>query len=299
MSSNTLGRAAVIGTGNIGTDLIYKILRSPLLTPAYFVGRNKNSRGLSIVKDLDVPISSEGISFLENNPDEYDYVFDATSASSHVTNNKVFSRLGKIVVDLTPAKIGKYCVPSVNIDDCLTEQNVNLVTCGGQASLPVVATLSKVLENIEYIEVVSSISSASAGIATRENIDEYLETTEHAIRLFGKTSNVKAILNINPAVPHVNMQTSIYVKARYADIATVQEAVENVAQQVRDHVPGYQIVVKPNEISPGLIMLSLTVIGKGDYLPSSAGNLDIINCAAVAALERRHVHESMQRENNL
>ena len=290
MASFSPSRVAVIGTGNIGTDLIFKVRRSKHLHPAFFVGRNLDSRGMGIVKELDIPCSAEGISFLEDHKDDYDYVFDATSASSHRVNNDILRKLGKVVIDLTPAKIGKYCIPSVNMEECLYEQNLNLVTCGGQACIPIIARLSKVVKNIEYIEVVSSISSASAGIATRENIDEYLVTTEHAIKMFSTTDNVKAILNINPAIPYVHMQTSIYVKSKKLDIERIYLEVEDIASEVRRHVPGYQIVVNPEEIEPGLCMLSLTVIGKGDYLPESAGNLDIINCAAIAILERRHSH---------
>jgi acetaldehyde dehydrogenase len=281
-------RVAIIGTGRVGTDLLYKALSSPHLDPVLFVGRNHDSEGLRIAKDLGVEVSSDGVDFLRENSGSFDYVFDATSAQSHRKHNAVFQQTQKFVVDLTPAKVGTLCVPSINLADSVRYQNVNMITCGGQAALPLAHAIRNSTNEIDYIEVVSSISSKSSGLATRENIDEYLTTTESSLILFSKARRTKAILNINPAYPDVCMQTSIYAYAKYDDFEKVAAAVAGAEEVVKRYVPGYEIVLRP-VIDKDRITLSLTVHGKGDYLPKYAGNLDIINCAAIAVAEHKHM----------
>jgi acetaldehyde dehydrogenase len=271
---NGKSRVAIIGTGRVGTDLLFKALSSPHLDPVVFVGRNHDSEGLRIAKDLGVEVSS-------------DYVFDATSAQSHRRHNAVLQPAGKFVVDLTPAKLGTLCVPSINLADSVRHQNVNMITCGGQAALPLAHAIRSAVSEIDYIEVVSSISSKSSGLATRENIDEYLTTTESSLMLFSKARRAKAILNINPAFPDVCMQTSIYAYATFDDFDRIGAAVAGAEEVVKRYVPGYEIVLLP-VIDKDRITLSLTVHGRGDYLPKYAGNLDIINCAAIAVAEYKH-----------
>jgi len=288
---NGKSRVAIIGTGRVGTDLLFKALSSPHLDPVLFVGRNHDSEGLRIAKDLGVEVSSGGIEFLQENSDGFDYVFDATSAQSHRRHNAALQPAGKFVVDLTPAKLGTLCVPSINLADSVRHQNVNMITCGGQAALPLAHAIRSATSEIDYIEVVSSISSKSSGLATRENIDEYLTTTESSLMLFSKARRAKAILNINPASPDVCMQTSIYAYAKFDDFERIGAAVAGAEEVVKRYVPGYEIVLLP-VIDKDRITLSLTVHGRGDYLPKYAGNLDIINCAAIAVAEYKHTATS-------
>ena len=278
-------KVGIIGSGNIGTDLLIKLMRSEKLESGPFIGRNLASSGISLAKSLGAEVSAEGISFIEKNPDCCDIVFDATSAKDHVKHAEIFERLGIIAIDLTPAKIGKMCVPAVNVEDCLLSRNVNMVTCGGQASIPIAHALGITQDSIDYIEVVSSISSRSAGPATRLNLDEYIHTTELGIQKFSGAARTKAILNLNPAVPCINMQTTIFAKVANPKLEELSVAVAKIAKQIREYVPGYEVIVGPI-IENGRIVVMVRVKGLGDYLPAYAGNLDIINCAAIAMAEK-------------
>lgn len=284
-------RVAIIGTGRVGTDLLFKTLSSCYVEPVAFVGRNRNSEGLSIARDLGIEVSSDGIDFLRENADSFDYLFDATSADSHRLNNIVFQQIQKFIIDLTPARLGHFCVPSINLRESARHSNVNMITCGGQAALPLAHALRQSTSDIEYLEIVSSISSRSAGIATRENIDEYLTTTETSLIRFSGTKRAKAILNINPAYPDVCMQTTVYAYAIFGDFEKIAACVSAMEKAVKRYVPGYEIVLPP-VLDKDRITLSLTVHGRGDFLPKYAGNLDIINCAAVAVAEYKHQADS-------
>ena len=275
---------AILGSGNIGTDLLLKIQRSPYLECKLFVGRNLGSPGLTTASALGVPISDKSISAIVDNPDCCEIVFDATSARDHLKHWPLLQRLGKRVIDLTPSRVGKMCIPAVNLEECLEEQNVNMVTCGGQASVPLAHVIGKTQDNVEYVEVVSSISSRSAGPATRINIDEYIETTETAVRHFSGAKRSKAILILNPAVPCIDMQTTIFAKVAEPRIELLKMAVDSMVAKIREYVPGYQIILGPI-IQNGRIVIMIRVQGLGDYLPKYAGNLDIINCAAIAMAE--------------
>lgn len=277
-------KVAILGSGNIGTDLLLKILRSPLLECGVFIGRNLNSAGLSKAASLGVRISDRSVDAIIQDPDCCDLVFDATSAMDHIRHWPILQKLGKIVIDLTPAKIGVMCVPAVNLDQCLEQQNVNMVTCGGQTSIPMAYLIGKTHPNAEYIEVVSSIASRSAGPATRINLDEYIETTQNAIQSFSGCKRSKAILVLNPAVPCVDMQTTIFAKVREANLDELKTLVTEMVESIRRYVPGYQIVTGPL-LENNRIVIMVKVQGLGDYLPRYAGNLDIINCAAIAAAE--------------
>lgn len=277
-------KTAIIGSGNIGTDLLIKILRSKSLSCGAFIGRNLSSQGIQKAIQLGVPVSSDGIDYIVNNPDCCEIVFDATSASSHLVHAPILEKLGKRVIDLTPAKLGGMCVPAVNLEQSLNLTNVNMVTCGGQASLPLVRSIGETQVGIDYIEVVSSIASRSAGPATRLNLDEYIHTTEEGIKFFSGAKRTKAILNLNPAVPCINMQTTVLAKVENPDIEKLKPVLKHYIDKVRKYVPGYELIVGP-VLENGRIFMSIRVKGLGDYLPEYAGNLDIINCAAIAMAE--------------
>lgn len=283
-------RAAIIGSGSIGIDLMYKAIRSTHLDLCVVVGRNKDSSGLAMAKEAGIETSHEGISYLASHINEVDIVFDATSAKGHLANNEFFKKATVLAIDMTPAKIGQLCVPSINLQQIESASNVNLVTCGGQASIPLAYTLSRAFTSLEYIEVASTIASNSAGMATRENINEYMVTTEHALEQFTGAKQVKAILNINPAKPGITMQTTVFAKGDYQDLQAVREGVNDMIERVRTYVPGYELVLEPVE-TKGCLALSVIVRGSGDYLPPYAGNLDIINCAAIAVAEDRVIKQ--------
>lgn len=277
-------KVAILGTGNIGTDLLVKVLRSPMLECGAFVGRNLSSPGMSKAVKLGVTVSNEGISYIEKNPSCCDLVFDATSAIDHRQHAVVLERLGKRVVDMTPAQVGDLCCPAVNMAECLDSRNVNMITCGGQASVPIAYALGRTHADIDYIEVVSSIASRSAGPATRRNLDEYIHTTEKALQRFSGCRRAKAILNLNPAQPCVNMQTTLLAKVARPDIDGFAAVLKDALAVVRSYVPGYEVLVGPILENDRVIVMA-RVKGLGDYLPAYAGNLDIINCAALAIAE--------------
>lgn len=276
--------AAVLGSGNIGTDLAIKLRGSALVECAALIGRSFSSSGLARAQAEGIPVSAAGVSHILDNPDAFDIVFDATSAAAHEEHAPKLEALGKFIIDLTPAKRGPLCVPCVNLDDAMQSLNVNMVTCGGQASSPIAYALGQTHDDIDYIEVVSSIASRSAGPATRRNLDEYIHTTEAALKTFSGARRSKAILNLNPAVPCINMQTTVFALVANPDIAAFTRKLEEVIAQVRKHIPGYELIVAP-KLDNGRVVAMVRVIGRGDYLPAYAGNLDIINCAAVAVAE--------------
>jgi acetaldehyde dehydrogenase len=277
-------KTAILGSGNIGTDLLIKVLRSPHLECSAFIGRNLSAAGISKASSLGVNVSSESISYIESNPSCCDIVFDATSAGAHEQHAPILKKMGKIAIDLTPARVGAMCVPAVNMRECMSLDNVNMVTCGGQASIPAAYALSKTHSHIDYIEVVSSIASRSAGPATRWNLDEYINTTEQGIRDFSGCVRSKAILNLNPALPCVNMKTTILAKVEKPNIPELTVVLSEIAANIQKYVPGYEIIVGPI-IENERIVIMVRVTGMGDYLPTYAGNLDIINCAAIAVAE--------------
>ena len=293
---------AILGSGNIGTDLLIKIMRSPHLTCTAFIGRNLFSPGMMKAQALKVHVSSEGIRYIEQNPSCCDIVFDATSSHAHAEHAPILAKLNKFVIDLTPAKIGTMCVPVINMDDAVFENNVNMITCGGQASAPIAHAIALTHKEVHYIEVVSSIASRSAGPATRLNLDEYIHTTEHALKVFSGAKTTKAILNLNPAHPCINMQTTIFAKVKNPDIEKLNTVVNDIVAQVQKYVPGYELIVNPIMENDRIVVM-VRVKGLGDYLPEYAGNLDIINCAALAiaekyALNKKHTIKEEQYEIN-
>lgn len=277
-------RVAVLGTGNIGTDLLLKIIRSPVLECRLFAGRNMASPGMTKASLLNVPVSAKGVESILELKDEISLVFDATSAEDHFKHAPLFEKIGIVAVDLTPAKVGKMCVPAVNMEQCLDLPNVNMITCGGQASIPLAYAIAQANEGIEYIETVSSIASRSAGPATRINLDEYLYTTETGLATFAACEHTKAILNLNPAQPCVHMQTTVMAKIAKPDIENTRAKVAEMVALIKQYVPGYQLILEPI-VESGRLVTMVRVDGLGDYLPKYAGNLDIINCAAIAFAE--------------
>ena len=277
-------RVAIIGSGNIGTDLLIKIQRSSYLECVLFIGRNLSSPGMAKAISLGVKVSDESIQAIIKDPDCCDIVFDATSAKDAIHHWEILEKLGKIVIDMTPAKLGGLCIPAVNMDESIILKNINMITCGGQASIPIAYLIGKLHKDIEYIEVVSSIASKSAGPATRLNLDEYIETTELGVKLFSNAKNAKAILNLNPAEPCIDMQTTIFAKLDNPKIDELKIEVDKMITSIKKYVPGYQLLVEPI-YENGKIVVMIKVQGLGDYLPKYAGNLDIINCAAVAVAE--------------
>jgi len=277
-------RVAILGSGNIGTDLLIKIERSSNLECVAFIGRSLNSHGMSTALKLGAKVSDQSVQFIEDNAEKIDLVFDATSAKDHASHAIIFKNIGVRCIDLTPAKIGPMCIPSVNSSECLDEVNINMVSCGGQASIPVAVAISNTHSNIDYIEVVSSIASKSAGPATRLNLDEYIKTTETGLKNFSGAKKTKAILILNPASPCINMITTILAKVQNPNIKALEKELDEISKKVQSYVPGYDLILGPI-LENDRIVIMFRIKGLGDYLPEYAGNLDIINCAAIAMAE--------------
>tara|TARA_R100001463_G_scaffold12998_6_gene34765 strand:+ start:7049 stop:7888 length:840 start_codon:yes stop_codon:yes gene_type:complete len=270
-------KAGIIGTGNIGTDLLLKMLKWDFIKPVIFAGRRMSSNGIKIAQEKGIPVTDKGINW--DGWSDIELVYDCTNALDAIKHAKIFSKLGIKVIDLTPAKVGDLCVPNINPEIITTQDNVNMITCGGQASTPLLNVISKHCD-LEYIEVVSQIASDSAGMATRLNIDNYIHTTERAISEFTGCNNCKVILNLNPAIPQVDMQTTLFIKADNYQFSELNKEIYKTIERLQEYIPYYELVMPPT-INNDVLVLSIKVKGTGDYLPEYAGNLDIINCAAI------------------
>jgi acetaldehyde dehydrogenase len=296
-------KAAIVGSGNIGTDLMIKILRhGRLIEMGAMVGIDAASDGLARAARMGVATTHEGVEGLTRLPvfNDIDIVFDATSASAHIKNDAYLRSLkpGVLFIDLTPAAIGPYCIPVVNGADHLDASNVNMVTCGGQATIPMVAAVSRVAK-VHYAEIVASISSKSAGPGTRANIDEFTETTSKAIEVVGGAGKGKAIIVLNPAEPPLIMRDTVYTLSDIADESAIASSIDEMVAAVRQYVPGYRLKQqvqfdRMNDLNiPGVGRISglktsvfLEVEGAAHYLPAYAGNLDIMTSAALSTAER-------------
>lgn len=282
MSINRKINVAIIGMGKIGIDLLFKIRRSNILSCVLVVSRSRNSNGLEIARQLGINVSDQGIEEILSNQNNIDIIFDATSAVAHMRHWEILKNTKIKVIDMTPSKIGKSIVPAVNLSEIGNSRNINMISCGGQSSIPIINAISSLFENLKYIEVVSSIASKSAGAATRINLDEYIHTTEHGILEFSCAKRSKVILILNPAEPPVNMQTTISLQLKNPPMQEILNAVRIKVEEVKKYVPGYELIVEPKQIDSNRVVVMLKIEGMGDYLPKYAGNLDIINCAAVA-----------------
>ncbi|ALX93993.1 acetaldehyde dehydrogenase (acetylating) [Serratia fonticola] len=299
-------KVAIIGSGNIGTDLMIKILRNAKhLEVGAMVGIDPESDGLARARRMGVATCHTGVNGLILMPEfaDIDFVFDATSASAHVKNDAILraAKPGIRLIDLTPAAIGPYCVPVVNLEENLSQVNVNMVTCGGQATIPMVAAVARVAR-VHYAEIIASIASKSAGPGTRANIDEFTETTSKAIEVVGGAERGKAIIVLNPAEPSLMMRDTVYVLSEAVDQAKVEASINEMAAAVQAYVPGYRLKQKVQfDVIPADAPLNLPGIGRfsglktsvflevegaAHYLPAYAGNLDIMTSAALATAER-------------
>lgn len=291
--------AAIVGPGNIGTDLLIKLLHnSTHITPIYMVGVDPNSDGLKRAADLGLTVSAEGVDWLVNQDPKPDLVFEATSAAAHTANAPKYRAAGIRAIDLTPAAVGPYLCPSVNMDELSTVDNVNMITCGGQATTPIVHAVSSVVD-VEYAEVISSISSKSAGPGTRANIDEFIDTTQNALVQLGGAKQGKVVLVLNPVEPPMLMRNTVYcaLPAEAGQPGPLQEeitaAINTRVKEVQAYVPGYHLTAQPQFDQArddwngwARVTILIQVRGAADYLPDYAGNLDIITSAAVATADK-------------
>lgn len=286
-------RAAIIGPGNIGTDLLAKLMRSEWIEPVWMVGIDPESDGLKRARELGLKTTDQGVDGLlpHVREDDIRFAFDATSAYVHPANSEKLTALGVRMIDLTPAAIGPYCVPSVNLT-ALAEQdqaNVNMVTCGGQATIPMVYAVSRV-QPVSYGEIVATVSSRSAGPGTRKNIDEFTRTTAGAVEKIGGAKQGKAIIILNPAEPPMIMRDTVHcLTETEPDEAAITESIHQMLEQVRQYVPGYRLVNGP-VFDGKRVSVYLEIEGLGDYLPKYSGNLDIMTAAAARTAELMAKH---------
>ena len=289
--------AAIVGPGNIGTDLLYKLLRSDVIEPRWMIGVDASSEGLKLARDRGVEASHEGVDWLLKQDELPDLIFEATSAYVHREYAPRYAEAGIKAIDLTPAAVGPAVIPPVNGEEHNTADNVNMITCGGQATIPMVYAVSRVTP-VPYAEIVASVSSASAGPGTRANIDEFTRTTSNGVMTIGGAERGKAIIILNPAEPPMIMRDTIFCGvSAHADRDAIAESVYDMAKAVQEYVPGYRLLQDPQfddatEATMGMTKVSVfvEVEGAGDYLPPFAGNLDIMTAAAT------RVGESIARE---
>jgi len=271
---------AILGSGNIGTDLLFKLMRSDTLRPAAMVGIDPASDGLRRAAEYGLEVSADGADWIVANPPHCQFVFEATSARAHADNAPRFEQAGLQSIDLTPAKLGPGVVPVVNLESHWAAPDVNLITCGGQATIPIVAAVSSVVD-VPYAEIVATIASLSAGPGTRQSIDEFTRTTAKGIEEIGGARRGKAIIVLNPADPPILMRDTVYCQIpEDVDQRAIADAIVAMCDRVAGYVPGYRLRTDP-VFDHGRVAVFLEVEGAGDYLPSYAGNLDIMTSAAV------------------
>jgi acetaldehyde dehydrogenase len=278
---------AILGTGHIGSDLLLKVIKSPHLRCGLFAGRRADSPGMVMAGDRDITTSDEGIDAILESVDSFDLIFNATSAADATRHWGLLEPLGASMVDLTPANLGKLCVPALDLEECVGERYVGMVTCGGQAAVPMAHCISNASSGLEYLEIVSTSASLSVGPATRANMDEFVVTTQRATHEFCDVQEAKTMLVINPSEPGSVMRNTIAVPiSETVDMDELRLSTAAMEERIRSYVPGYRMIVPPVATSDR-ILLTIEVEGRGDWLPPYAGNLDIITCAAVALAEKK------------
>jgi acetaldehyde dehydrogenase len=284
--SEGIKRVAILGSGNIGCDLLVKCQEAEGIEVVSVAGRHAHSKGLEFAERRGVPTTDRSIEGLLEDQEKPDILIDCTSAAHHPYNYALCRKHGIRVIDMTPAKLGVACCPVVNLERCLDSININMISCGGQASIPICFAIKQANPHVQYIEVVTTISSASAGPGTRKNISEYITSTQKAISKMLDINEVKVIINITPAIPPIHMKTSILVNSDDVDSEVEARAkIEAVAASTRRYVPGYHTSVELKRLGSKM-MCQVQVAGSGHYLPAYAGNLDIINCAALEVIQR-------------
>jgi len=302
----TRATAAIVGSGNIGTDLMFKLLRSDAIELRAVIGIDPDSEGLKIARDQGVEAISEGVDWLFESDHATDLVFEATSAYAHVRNAPRYEAAGVRAIDLTPAARGPYVIPVVNLTEHIDQMNVNMVTCGGQATIPMVYAVSRTVA-VPYAEIVATVASRSAGPGTRNNIDEFTRTTSSAVEVLGGAATGKAIIILNPAEPPLIMRDTIFCQipddVDDADCAAIEASVDDVVAQVQQYVPGYRLRQRPQfdpavPGRPGRVAIFIEVEGAGDYLPPYSGNLDIMTAAATKVGEEiaRHIKAPQNKD---
>ncbi len=276
-------KAAIVGPGNIGIDLMYKLFESASIELTTVIGIYPDSKGIQLAQEHGLKTSCNGMDEMLAD-DDIKLVFEATSAAAHLANAELYRKAGKIVIDMTPAMVGPFVVPAVNMEMNFSADNINMVTCGGQATIPMVAAINSV-GNVEYAEIVATIASKSAGPGTRANIDEFTETTARGICEIGGADKGKAIIVMNPAEPPIMMRDTVYARIKNKDYAGIEAAVKAMEKKVQEYVPGYRIKTGPL-FDDDKVTVMLEVEGAGMYLPKYSGNLDIMTAAAKAAGEK-------------
>ena len=289
-------RCAILGSGNIGSDLMFKLMRSDALEMSALVGIDPNSDGLKRARDLGITTSHEGPEWILANSNDFDMVFDATSAYVHKRHAKEYEDAGIIAFDLTPAAVGPKVIAAVNLTEHIDAPNINMVTCGGQATTPMVYAVRRAIDTLPYAEMVSTVSSKSAGPGTRQNIDEFTKTTRAALEEIGGADRGKAIIILNPAEPPMLMRNTVFAALpEGSDHQAVIDSIYEMEKTVQSYVPGYRLKNRPvieegpfntpGGVVPHRAVILLEVEGAGDYLPTYAGNLDIMTAAALKCAE--------------
>lgn len=277
-------KVGILGTGKIGTDLLLKIMRSDFLECVIFSGRNLESEGMRYAANLGVRLSDKGVHAFSDFNNRCDIVFDATSAAYHIEHAQVFDRLGILAIDMTPSQIGECCVPALGMVDSAKSRNVSMISCGGQASIPIAYALAQVIPDITALEISSIASANSIGQGTLDNIDEYYQNTKAGLFKYTQINNLHVALSVDNVNLETPMLTTVVARCSEVDIERLQRALHDTVEKVQCYVPGYALCSAPILIDGG-VQIDISVEGAGDYLPRYAGNLDIINCAAIAVAE--------------
>lgn len=278
-------RVAILGSGLIGCDLLVKCQQLPGIELIAFAGRDPSSKGLAFAKSRGISTSARGVEGIIDSRIKPDIVIDCTSASCHPYHDEVCQSNRIRVIDMTPAKLGVACCPAINLQQCLNSSNINMISCGGQAALPLCYGIKRSNPAVNYVEVVSTVASLSVGPGTRKNLSEYIISTQKAIEVMLGIRQAKVMVNISPASPPLMMRTTVVVGSdSVSDEAGMNESIENIIAEVQSYVPGYQASMKLKKVG-SKVMCQVAVSGCGHYLPKYAGNLDIINCAALEVIK--------------